>query len=149
MISLNILSFSHQLDFNYFNSFMVNIFPSASLNPCRKSQVMNKLKQTKRIDSSDKLSQTLSFIHLFNKHFSRGSSRPRDWIQVSCIPGRFFTIWATREGISPQLFGTEDQFHRRQFSHELGWFRWSDGKRPMKFPIATHLLLCSLDQYWS
>ena len=29
--------------------------------------------------------------------FSRGSSRPRDQIQVSCIAGRFFTIWATRE----------------------------------------------------
>ena len=25
---------------------------------------------------------------------SRGSSRPRDWTQVSGIPGRFFTIWA-------------------------------------------------------
>ena len=30
--------------------------------------------------------------------FSRGSSQPRDWIQVSCIVGRFCTIWATREG---------------------------------------------------
>ena len=29
--------------------------------------------------------------------FSRGSSRPRDWTQVSCIAGRFFTVWATRE----------------------------------------------------
>ena len=29
--------------------------------------------------------------------FSRGSSRPRDWTQVSFIVGRFFTIWATRE----------------------------------------------------
>ena len=29
--------------------------------------------------------------------FSRGSSWPRDWTQVSCIAGRFFTIWATRE----------------------------------------------------
>ena len=27
--------------------------------------------------------------------FSRGSSRPRDWIQASCIAGRFFTGWAT------------------------------------------------------
>ena len=27
--------------------------------------------------------------------FSRGSSRPRDWTQVSCIAGRHFTIWAT------------------------------------------------------
>ena len=30
--------------------------------------------------------------------FSRGSSQHRDQTQVSCIAGRFFTIWATREG---------------------------------------------------
>ena len=29
--------------------------------------------------------------------FSRGSSRPRDRTQVSCIVGRCFTVWATRE----------------------------------------------------
>ena len=29
--------------------------------------------------------------------FSRGSPQPRDWTQVSCIVGRFFTSWATRE----------------------------------------------------
>ena len=29
--------------------------------------------------------------------FSRGSSQPRDQSQVSCIEGRFFTSWATRE----------------------------------------------------
>ena len=29
--------------------------------------------------------------------FSRGSSPPGDWTQVSCIAGRFFTSWATRE----------------------------------------------------
>ena len=28
--------------------------------------------------------------------FSRGSSQPRDWTKVSCIAGRFFTVWATR-----------------------------------------------------
>ena len=27
--------------------------------------------------------------------FSRGSSQPKDWTQVSHIEGRFFTIWAT------------------------------------------------------
>ena len=27
---------------------------------------------------------------------SRGSSQTRDWTQVSCVAGRFFTIWATR-----------------------------------------------------
>ena len=32
---------------------------------------------------------------------SRGSSWPRDWIWVSCMTGRFFTIWAT--GKSPSF----------------------------------------------
>ena len=34
--------------------------------------------------------------------FSRGSSQPRDWIQVSCIAGGFLTIWATREARNDQ-----------------------------------------------
>ena len=29
--------------------------------------------------------------------FSRGTSRPRDWTQVSCIAGRCFNLRATRE----------------------------------------------------
>ena len=29
--------------------------------------------------------------------FSRGSSQPRDWIQVSRIAGRFFANWDTKE----------------------------------------------------
>ena len=29
--------------------------------------------------------------------FSRGSSQPKGWTQVSCIAGRFFTSWATWE----------------------------------------------------
>ena len=32
--------------------------------------------------------------------FSRGSSQPRDWTQVSCIAGDFFIIWATREDLN-------------------------------------------------
>ena len=31
--------------------------------------------------------------------FSRGSFWPRDWTWVSCIVGRFFTVWATREAV--------------------------------------------------
>ena len=31
--------------------------------------------------------------------FSRGSPQPRDQTQVSCIVGRFFTSWATREAL--------------------------------------------------
>ena len=33
--------------------------------------------------------------------FSRGSSWPRNWIQVSCITGGFFTNWAIRVAPSP------------------------------------------------
>ena len=32
--------------------------------------------------------------------FSRGFSQPRYWTWVSCIAGRFFTIWATREALA-------------------------------------------------
>ena len=35
--------------------------------------------------------------------FSRGSSQPSDWTRVSCIAGRFFTIWVTR-GALPNSF---------------------------------------------
>ena len=38
--------------------------------------------------------------------FSRGSSRPRDWTQVSHIAGRRFTLWATREAFIWQICHT-------------------------------------------
>ena len=37
--------------------------------------------------------------------FSRGSSQPRDWTQVSCIAGRRFTLWATREAFMANRWG--------------------------------------------
>ena len=33
----------------------------------------------------------------------RGSSQPRDWIQVSHIAGGFFTIWVKREALCSQI----------------------------------------------
>ena len=36
--------------------------------------------------------------------FSRGTSQPRDWTLVSCIAGRFFTVWATEKS----LWGSTD-----------------------------------------
>ena len=53
-----------------------------------------------------------SYIHVISQArilewlaipFSRGSSRSRDQTQVSCIAGRLFTVWATREA-STMLF---------------------------------------------
>ena len=35
--------------------------------------------------------------------FPRGSSQPRDQTWVSCIAGRFFTIWATRKCINTYI----------------------------------------------
>ena len=35
--------------------------------------------------------------------FSKRSSQPRDWTQVSRIVGRRFTVWATREGLMLKL----------------------------------------------
>ena len=38
--------------------------------------------------------------------FSRGSSQPRDRIQVSCIAGRRFNLWATREAFEGMIIKT-------------------------------------------
>ena len=60
--------------------------------------------------------------------FSRESSQPRDQIQVSCIAGWFFTIWATREaqetgvGSLSLLQGlNQGLLHRRQILHQLSY----------------------------
>ena len=39
-------------------------------------------------------------LEWFTISFSRVSSWPRDWTCVSCIAGRCFTVWATRESSS-------------------------------------------------
>ena len=43
--------------------------------------------------------------------FSRRSSRPRDRTQVSCIAGRCFTVWATREALHVQKQQAKEAFH--------------------------------------
>ena len=46
----------------------------------------------------------------------RGSSRPRDRTRVSCITGRFFTIWATWEAIGGYKGGKKcETFILKQF----------------------------------
>ena len=51
--------------------------------------------------------------------FSRGSSQPRDWIQVSCIVGRRFTIWATREAHSSMVGLIATSFKRSYTIHRF------------------------------
>ena len=45
-----------------------------------------------------------------NIHFSRRSSWPRDWTQVTCIADSFFTVWAIREAHIE---------HERKWSHSV------------------------------
>ena len=47
--------------------------------------------------------------------FSRASSQPRDRIQILCIAGRFFTVWATRE-VKPLLNIDHDPYFFNQSS---------------------------------
>ena len=43
-------------------------------------------------------------LELIAISFSRGSSRPRNRTRVSCIAGRCFTVWATREASRILIF---------------------------------------------
>ena len=66
--------------------------------------------------------------------FSKGSSQPRDWTQVSRIAGRFFTSWATREaqnigvgslsllqGIFPTQELNQGLLHCRRILYQLSY----------------------------
>ena len=72
--------------------------------------------------------------------FSRGYTWPRDWTRVSCIVGRRFTVWATREALNHSSF---------QFSHSVcptlcnPMNRSTPGIRPSSSPRVhsnSHLL---------
>ena len=53
---------------------------------------------------------------------SRGSSPPRDRTQVSCIAGRFFTIWATRETHIQYVYFTHTHTHTHTHSQ---WYMYT------------------------
>ena len=73
-------------------SLLQEIFPTQGLNPgllnCR--QILYQL-------SHKGSSRVLEWVAY---PFSKGSSRPRNRNGVSCIAGRFFTNWATRESLA-------------------------------------------------
>ena len=50
---------------------------------------------------------------------SRRSSQSRDQTQVSCIAGRFFTMWATRERLCRSSAYKEDQVKDEEYIGEL------------------------------
>ena len=86
--------------------------------------------------------------------FSRGSSQSRDQTPVSCMAGRFFTIWATREAPSsdaeapstplPSCFSNKQIWHlakTRLLNHSHPHLSWEpcfpslSNKNPVFLPI--------------
>ena len=62
----------------------------------------------------------------------QGYSQPRDLNQVSCIAGRFFTIWATREFVYPFIYW-------RTFRLSTFWLSWTVPLRTYKYCRCTCL----------
>ena len=59
--------------------------------------------------------------------FSRGSSWPRDQAWVSCIAGRFFTIWVTREAESYVFFSSHVWIWQKDHKEDWvlkNWYFW-------------------------
>ena len=67
--------------------------------------------------------------------FSRGSFQPRGWTQISCIAGRRFTIWATRE------WHNAASLPPKKSSFHLSPYNWSPlpfCSSPNPFPSGKH-----------
>ena len=86
--------------------------------------------------------------------FSRGSSWPRDQIQVSHIAGRFFIIWAIRDNlncIKNSYYSVANKLPKQ--SHKIGrseqtffsrkTYRWLTGIIVLFFCLSQHM--CSVE----
>ena len=67
---------------------------------------------------------------------SRGSSWPRDWTQVSCIAGRFFTNWDSREWKSIYNFSSRDNHISSNQANLTGKRGWASHERLRKSPAC-------------
>ena len=74
--------------------------------------------------------------------FSMGSSWHRNWTWVSCIAGRFFTIWTTREAFLRWLQFTAST----DFSEKLTWKNFHLLRPCHGFPLHYKLKLKSLQR---
>ena len=70
--------------------------------------------------------------------YSRGSSQATDWTQVSCIAGRFFTDWATRETYPSPFFPLPFEFKMCSFLSSLPSILIIQGEHCLY--ICKHLL---------
>ena len=61
---------------------------------------------------------------------SRGSSRPRDWTQVSHIAGRRFTVWATREYNGILFCNKREWGTNTCYNMDKAWKHYAKWKKP-------------------
>ena len=84
--------------------------------------------------------------------FSRGSSQPKDRTQVSCIAGRRFTIWATREAPSKGR-QAENHNHKKLTNLITQTTALSNSVKPWAMPCRAiqdgRVLVESPDKTWS
>ena len=69
--------------------------------------------------------------------FSRGSSWPRNWTWISCISGRRFTLWATRE-VPPNSCWN----FKPQYDGHKEWSLWEIIRAVALHPCKTHQRAC-------
>ena len=74
--------------------------------------------------------------------FSRETSQPRDWTQVSCIAGELFTIWVTLENILTNTVTLIVHYLYLllfMFESTIGWLQWekNSGEKPYTEPPPT------------
>ena len=62
------------------------------------------------------------------------SSWPRDWTQISCIAGWFFTVWATREALISEWYSGSSKVLLQVFRNE--------GKEPELWWFSLKCALC-------
>ena len=74
--------------------------------------------------------------------FSRGTSQPRGWTLVSCIAGRFFTVWATGKSMCFTMF-----LHllENQYNHIV--LRTVKRSLRNEWPIQSHIQWISKDLF--
>ena len=81
--------------------------------------------------------------------FSRGSSWPRDQTKVSCIAGRFFTVWAMHLSLPHRIsynlyFSTIERSHQESPNHRVhfpGYF--FTGLLCIVWIYLHHILVCT------
>ena len=94
------------------------------------------------------LNQRLSNLCPFLHEESQGklcSSRPRDWTRVTCITGRFFTVWATRCGeraLPVAKVMRKEAWHTQRWNQASGVSLEILEHLPPK-PESAYFLLCA------